>query len=198
MWIFFDRGGLCWLLHLCCCLGDALKIVTCCSHQFATLVTVCTCLRVCVSMCKREWAREKKFCRVWIRKTSGPTAFFRRLSLPRRNSNPSRITFYPIMCLLLQISLTEMSFLWDGVGLVWQPEIASIHKTCLNYSVTWASVDVNGRWSEQLMWPLEKKKRIKLESCLPQPESDLTGTRLSGGKGSSSRALEEDPQPGNL
>lgn len=95
------------------------------------------------------------------------------------------------MCLLLQISLIEMSFLRDGVGLVWQPEIASIHKTCLNYSVTWASVDVNGRWSEQLMWPLEKKKRIKLESCLPQPESDLTGTRLSGGKGSSSRALKD-------
>lgn len=128
----------------------------CAKHCHMLWSTVCDtgyCVCVCV---KREWERERYFVTSKPGKRLDRVLFHRP---PDETVNPSRITFYPIMCLLLQISLIKMSFLRDGVGLVWQPEIASIHKTCLNYSVTWASVDVNGRWSERLMWPLEKKKK---------------------------------------
>lgn len=37
---------------------------------------------------------------------------------PGKKSKPSRITFYPIMCLLLQISPIKMSFRGDRIGLV--------------------------------------------------------------------------------
>lgn len=50
---FSQREG---SLHLWCCLGDVLNIITCCGHRFATLVTVCVC--VCVNVQETVSKRE--------------------------------------------------------------------------------------------------------------------------------------------